>query len=190
MPPRPLLLPASILLLAACGPEPDLEDAALDIESATPGLEDAIQAPPAGLEDAAPGDTLIALERRGCFGLCPVYRVEVDGGGTVRYHGERNVATVGERSWTVPRDAVARLIAASRALGYAALPTGLNHEDWSDCEAIATDHPSAITTVRVGGDAHQIHHDYGCVWSDQQDDLEAFEGEIDRVLGTERWVRG
>ena len=32
-----------------------------------------------------------------CFGFCPVYKVEVDGNGAVRFDGERHTAVLGQK---------------------------------------------------------------------------------------------
>lgn len=46
----------------------------------------------------APQESLIALKKDPCFGLCPVYTFKVDGKGNATFHGERNTAKLGD--WT------------------------------------------------------------------------------------------
>jgi hypothetical protein len=51
----------------------------------------------------------MTLRRLGCYGTCPVYRLDIHGDGTVRYKGTRCVATTGERETHIPVDRVRRL---------------------------------------------------------------------------------
>lgn len=51
----------------------------------------------------------LVLERHGCFGTCPVYRVAVDEDGFVDWEGRHFVKAEGGRSWRIPRADVATL---------------------------------------------------------------------------------
>ncbi len=57
----------------------------------------------------APRLKRLILERHGCFGPCPIYRVEVDEDGFVEWEGHRYVKEEGRRSWRIPRADVAIL---------------------------------------------------------------------------------
>src|ERR1700693_4148149 len=63
----------------------------------------------------------ITLERTGCFGTCPSYRLEVHGDGTVRYMGTDFVAITGEHSDRISEVAVRQLVDAFRAVRYFSL---------------------------------------------------------------------
>lgn len=155
------------------------------------GCAETLPAPPATPTEPPPtatADTLVSLRRTACYGRCPVYAVSVDGAGTVRYVGERHVRVAGARTATVDRAAVAALVAAFAAAGHAAMPDSLT---WGSdaCEAFATDHPGAVTTLRAGGAEKAVVHNHGCAGFDGRDALVALEDEVDRALGTSRWVR-
>src|SRR3989304_2248176 len=51
-----------------------------------------------------------SLERTGCNGTCPVYRVSVHADGTVDYLGRAHVKIVGARSGHITADQVTRLL--------------------------------------------------------------------------------
>ena len=54
--------------------------------------------------------------------------------------------------------------------------------------ACATDHPSAVTTVRTGAGTTRVAHDLGCRGFAGEAALVAFEAEVDRALGTAAYV--
>ena len=60
----------------------------------------------------------IRLTRGVCFGFCPDYTVTINGDGQVRYEGRRFVNAVGERTATIPREDVARLVARFDEIGF------------------------------------------------------------------------
>jgi len=53
----------------------------------------------------------ISLERRPCFGTCPVYTVTLEGSGVVRFEGVRFVKDTGTSVGTVPPARVDSLLA-------------------------------------------------------------------------------
>lgn len=42
---------------------------------------------------SVPKDWLVSLERTGCVGTCPVYKIEIDSGGTVTFRNRHNEIT-------------------------------------------------------------------------------------------------
>lgn len=137
------------------------------------------------------GDTLIRLTRSDWFNGNPTYSVEVDGSGAVRYVGEEHVEVLGQASHTVAPSVVAGLVSTLRRAGYDALPDSLSETrggDLGPCSSYWTDSATATTMVKTGGGEHAVFHYHGCV-SDFHLTLVALEDEIDRALGTERWVR-
>jgi Domain of unknown function (DUF6438) len=84
--------------------------------------------------------TEITLERNGCFGTCPIYKVTLRSDNTFTYLGERNVTHVGERTGWVHFDRIAKWI---ETQGF------FNMKDkyavgWADSEVVVT------TAVRDG----------------------------------------
>jgi hypothetical protein len=115
-----------------------------------------------------------------------VYAVTLNGSGAVLFEGRRFVADTGISTDTVPRARIDSLVAELTAGGYF---------DFADryvagepgCVQYATDLPTAITEVRVGGRNKRIEHDHGCMEAPKV--LTALEGRIDSVAGVARWIR-
>ncbi len=66
-------------------------------------------------------DVRIKLTRGPCFGSCPVYSVEILGGGTVLYDGQAFVSVEGVRSSVVGREQLLELVNDWYALDFQAL---------------------------------------------------------------------
>ncbi|MCX7069427.1 MAG: DUF6438 domain-containing protein [Gammaproteobacteria bacterium] len=135
--------------------------------------------------DLGPAGFAVELQRSGCYGRCPSYRLRLDGDGTVRYFGERFVAVPGEQHGTVSSDVVAELRAQLRQPPYAAL-RGRYTPDDPRCGAAATDMASVRITITDAGQQRQIDHDLGC--SDAPPALRALAAAIDAAAGSNRWV--
>jgi hypothetical protein len=145
-------------------------------------------APPSSSANAAqPPDTVhITLERGPCFGACPVYTVTLEGSGAVLFEGRRFVVDSGISTATVPRPRMDSLVAALVAGGYFGFADRYRAGE-PGCEQFATDLPSVITEVRVGGRRKRIEHDHGCMEAPQA--LTALEQRIDEAAGVARWIR-
>src|SRR4051812_32983901 len=61
-----------------------------------------------------PANERLALERQGCWGTCPAYRVEVDGRGAVSFYGRNFVDSAGAAAWRVAPESAAVLVAEFR----------------------------------------------------------------------------
>jgi hypothetical protein len=159
---RPIGL-ALVLLAGACGPAP---------------------APPPSTRPEAPGDRIV-LERRPCFGACPVYTVTLERTGAVRFEGRRFVADTGVALGSIPparADSLFREVDAAGFFDFAdryAMGT-------PDCGRYATDLPAVVTDVRLGDRTKRVEHDHGC--ADAPAALSVLEGRIDTVAGVRRWV--
>lgn len=166
---RPITFTATVWLAVACARPPKPAGEA--------------GAPPAP-ESSAEVES-VSLERGPCFGTCPVYRVTVDRAGNVRFDGRRFVADTGLTTASVPREAVDNLFAELEASGYFDLADSYRSGD-PGCARYATDLPTVITEVRVGGRSKRIEHDRGC--ADAPAALSALETRIDEVAGVRRWI--
>lgn len=153
--------------LAACSPRPGGS-----IESPTP--------------DAGAADVpAVTLERRPCFGTCPVYSVAVAPDGTVRYTGKHHVAHTGEATAVIPAARVDSLVAELEAGGYFGFADDYVM-DSPACGRYATDSPTVVTSVTRDGRTKTIRHDYGCFEAPRT--LVQLERRIDEVAGTSRWT--
>lgn len=159
---------AAVLLAAACARP------AADVPAA-----EARPAPDAG------ADASVSLERRPCFGTCPVYTVRLDGSGAVHFEGRRFVADSGASTGAVPKARVDSLLAELESGGY------FEFADRYDagapgCERYATDLPTVVTEVHLRGRAKRVEHDHGCGGAPET--LDSLERRIDDVAGVKRWV--
>lgn len=134
--------------------------------------------------DAA-GITSVSLERRPCFGTCPVYTVRIDGSGAVRFEGRRFVADSGTFSGTVPRAGVDSLVAELTAEGYFDLADRYVAGQPA-CGPYATDLPTVVTEVHLAGRAKRVEHDHGC--AEAPEVIGRLERRIDEVAGVAKWV--
>jgi hypothetical protein len=122
----------------------------------------------------------ISLERGACFGFCPIYKVEIHGDGTVIYIGERFVKVTGEQRRQISREAVAALVDKFVKSGF------FNLED--EYVAQVTDLPTFVLTVSLSGQRKSIK-DYGGKMAGMPAIVTELEDEVDRVAGTEKWVK-
>lgn len=122
---------------------------------------------------------IIALERSGCYGTCPSYRVEIRGNGDVTYHGDGYVDVTGEHRYRVPVDEVLKLVDSLR-----------NKDLWSlrrSYRAAWTDNPTYTLTLRMGDQTHQIE-DYIGRRAGMPEAVSQFEAEVDAVARSAMWI--
>ncbi len=121
----------------------------------------------------------IRLTRGVCFGFCPDYTVTINGEGQVRYEGRRFVNAVGERTATIPREDVARLVARFDEIGFDRLRDAYRGQ--------MTDLPTYTVTLIRNGQTKSVV-DYAGVSAGMPQAVRDLEGEIDRVAGTAQWI--
>ena len=128
----------------------------------------------------------ISLERRPCYGTCPVYTVRVDDTGLVDYEGMKFVARLGTVTDTASRDSVRVLAAALTKAGFFDLADRYVFGE-PTCLRYASDAPIVITTITTGGRTKRVEHDHGCSGVPPQ--LIELENRIDDAIETRRWTR-
>lgn len=90
----------------------------------------------------------VSLERAGCFGACPDYKVKVFGDGRVMWTGRAFVEVAGEREAAIPATAAAALIRRFQT-----------RETWTLCGSYrrqVTDAATTITQVHLGGRVQSV----------------------------------
>lgn len=120
----------------------------------------------------------ITLQRTACFGFCPMYRLVIDGNGTVTYTGERFVKVTGTRTATISRAAVQQLVKAFEAADYFAMPDHYRGEH--------TDAPSTITSITMGKRTKTVNHYMGSPNVPQA--LIDLEAQVDAIANSQQWV--
>ena len=121
----------------------------------------------------------IRLTRSVCYGFCPAYTVTINGDGQVRYEGRRFVDAVGERTATIPREDVARLVARFDEIGFNNLRDAYRAE--------VSDLPTYTVTLTRDGQSKTVV-DYHGMAVGMPASVRELEAEIDRVAGTAQWV--
>jgi ankyrin repeat protein len=122
----------------------------------------------------------ISLQRSGCFGSCPSYKVTLDGASIV-FEGHGFVVAPGRHTSTVTRAEVEEL--ARHLVG------GNFYSMDSKYSATVTDNPSYELTVVIDGKAASVL-DYVGAWVGMPAVITALEDEVDRVARTDRWIEG
>jgi len=129
--------------------------------------------------DTVPGAVAIAtLERTGCYGECPVYRLTVSSDGSVVYVGTRWVKVLGRQVYKLSDAQLAELQAAFERSNFAQL------RDYDKVES--TDDDWAHVSYRRGGGLKRVRHYHGD--NSAPPALGALEDEFDRIVDSGRFV--
>jgi hypothetical protein len=138
--------------------------------------------PPASVVSA---DSRITMQRTPCFGMCPVYTVDITADGVVTFNGERFVDVTGISTAAIEPDSAAALIQEMVAGGFFDLADSYAYGE-KVCGSYHTDAPRVTLTLRTRGRVKTVEHDYGC--SDVPAQLRVMQERVDSVAGVERWV--
>lgn len=135
----------------------------------------------------------LTLERSGCFGDCPAYRVTIDGEGHVLFTTDRSgdglsaeyeppgVVVAGTYRTRVDRREVDRLVEHFRKVGFFGLRDAYH--------APSTDLATHVVTIDTGNGKKTVV-DYGGVSVGMPRAVKQLQHEIDRVAGTAVWIEG
>ena len=160
-----LLACAALVCLAGCG------------KKKAPGDTTSVDQPHP--PDTVPGAQVIAtLERTGCYGECPVYRLTVNSDGSVVYVGTRWVKVLGRQEYKVSEAQVAELQAAFERANFNQL------RDYDKVES--TDDDWAHLSYRRGAGFKRVRHYHGD--NNAPPALSALEDEFDRIVDSGRLV--
>ena len=121
-----------------------------------------------------PADFSITLERTGCVGSCPGYKVTILADGSVQYDGEYYVHVEGTRSATIPASNVEKL---------AARLQNENFFNWEEKKLTCLDFPEVHITVTLNGQHKHVFE--GC---NEAGPVLALADAVDKIAGTKQWV--
>jgi hypothetical protein len=162
------------LLLFACAPANDKSHQA--------------QSPSSSTADS------ITIERTGCYGTCPAYRLRLSAAGEIHF-ASRNPGDEGRTALdTIPGSTLSFLISRARGAGFFELPQVIARDSVL-CHDNATDHETVTTTVFMKDGTKAVEDYHGCFETTEHEvlprieRLRAFENEIDSALKSSRWVR-
>jgi len=104
-------------------------------------------------------DDSISLERTGCFGSCPAYKVTIDARGGVTYEGKSCVAVVGLRKTSVPTFRFQRILREAENLSFWNFKSKY---DLRDCYTDAGDLPTIAISISRNGNSKSVSYYTGC----------------------------
>ena len=123
-------------------------------------------------------DLVITLERTACHGTCPIYKLTIEGNGTVTYEGQDFVQVRGKQTAILGPAQIQELVTAFEEAKFFSL-TDYTHED-------TTDGPSVITSITFNGKTKTVHHYYGDNSAPQT--LFDLESKIDEITNSKQWT--
>jgi hypothetical protein len=129
-------------------------------------------------------ETRVTLERTSCFGMCPVYRLEIRGDGTVTFEGKMFVRVTGTQQAAIEPRAVQMLAREFTKIDYFALDdkyATIKNPDGT--ESFVTDLPTITTSITLGSKYKRVVDYVGAPRK-----LRELEHRIDEVAGSKRWV--
>ncbi len=141
------------------------------------------------VKDKIPDDLLVTLERKGCYGTCPIYILTVKADGSVLFEGKGFTKIVGKAEAKISKDKIEELIKEFENADY----FNLNGKyDSKNCYQV-TDNPSAITSIQINGKQKSVDHYYGCEqgsadFEKELSKLTKLENKIDEIVETKRWI--
>lgn len=139
-------------------------------------------------------DVTIELERTGCYGTCPAYRIVVRGSGKCTYLGIHHVRKTGEIGFRLDQKVVVELLNDFYAIDFfrlrdqytqshyiRLLPNGkLEHSS-----AAITDVPHTIVRLNIGPYSKSVEE----AWDMGPQDLTKLSGKIDSLTNSSRWTQ-
>jgi hypothetical protein len=129
--------------------------------------------------DAPPQDVVASLERTGCEGTCPIYKMTIHADGRVEWLGEAGVTGLGlHTGHATPEE----LKAVRRAFDDAHF---FSLRDRYEC---AIDFPHTILSYRQGGRFKRVERDCGCPSNRDIDALSRLESQVGQILGISQWI--
>jgi Domain of unknown function (DUF6438) len=131
--------------------------------------------------DTVAGATAVAtLERTGCYGECPVYRLTVNSDGSLVYVGTRWVKVLGRQVYKLSDAQLSELQAAFDRSGF------MQFRDYDHVES--TDDDWAHVSLRRGGTIKRVRHYHGDNAAPPA--LGVLEDEFDRIVDSAKLVGG
>lgn len=125
----------------------------------------------------------VRLERIGCYGTCPAYKLTVHGDGRVEYDGQNHVKEKGLQEGHIETDKVKALVSEFARAAFVTLP-----EDYPEakCSRYCTDMATAATELSLKGVTHRVKHYYGCGGVPKA--LFDLESAVDKAANVEQWT--
>jgi hypothetical protein len=145
------------------------------------------------------------MERKGCYGQCPIYVLDVRADGSVIFEGKGYTEVIGRAESRITQSQLDDLLREVRNTDIFGLRD--SYETSADgCPSEATDMPSVVLSVRVNDREKNIFHYHGCLEASELKSVDPgmvhkaerlqpypkvltrFEERVDEIVGTKQWI--
>jgi Domain of unknown function (DUF6438) len=116
-----------------------------------------------------------------------MYKLTIFSDGRVNYEGIKYVKKLGKASGRISRAKLNDLIKGFTSIDYFNLPD-LIEPGQKSCPQVATDMPSAITSLTWQGRYKMVRHYHGCSGLSSLELLTNLENEIDKTVNMKKWT--
>lgn len=131
------------------------------------------------------GTTGVSIEmiRSGCYGKCPVYSIAISDTGIVKYKGENNLGSIGNKGASVSQEQVSQLLAEFDRVHF----FSLDDRAFEHC----SDTPTVTVSIANGRERKTVTSNTYCTGArpGPQFDFVTAAEKIDEIVGSNRWVR-
>jgi hypothetical protein len=147
----------------------------------------------------------IRMERKGCYGQCPMYVLNVRPDGIVIFDGKGYTKVIGRAESRITQSQLDDLLSEVRNTDIFGLRD--SYKTGADgCPSEATDMPSVVLSIRLNDREKNIFHYHGCLEASEWKSIEPgtirqaerlqpypraltrFEERVDEIVGTQQWV--
>ena len=142
------------------------------------GCASSVETPTTNPTENVFSDLVITMERTACFGTCPIYKLTIEGNGTVIYEGQDFVQVKGEQSASLSSAQIQDLVSAFEQAQFFTLTDYINKD--------RTDSPSVITSITLNGKTKTVNHYDGDDSAPQA--LFDLESKIDEITNSKQWT--
>ncbi len=121
----------------------------------------------------------MTYRRSACYGICPVYSIEIDPNRTMRYIGKQYVAVKDTIYESVSKEQLIMLTAAFNECNYFSMNDNYTRMNM-------TDQATIYTSIRINGTNKSVNHYTGD--SSAPDDLDTLYSKIETILNVKRLI--
>ena len=143
-------------------------------QKSTASLEDTTNLTPSTLSDST---LVISFEQTACYGTCPVQKIEVLHNGFATYHGQRNVAQIGDYFASVSSKEIQEVYAKANELDFFSLDVNYT--------STISDLPTTLITITTSSQSHSVKA-YGPIPQNLQDFIAFLGNHFQKVVWTKK----
>lgn len=131
----------------------------------------------------------LTIERTGCYGSCPTYKITVFSNGKINYEGYKFVKVTGKIQSIMTKKRSQLIKEAIIKVNLFSLKD--RYDGQNDCDSFSKDQSSTIITVTNNIKKKKIHHYLGCYEQDGivfPRQLTLFENKVDEIVNSFKWT--